>query len=122
MRRAGGDEAPFRYFVGKLGRREEFTPTLTPQTPYQQWHLLGPLPQGVFKLCASISLRARTGMRQGDPELRIQRLDFPGTAAQDRLFARAIGPSLIELAVAPDESALSDHLGLLRRTLDLETC
>lgn len=122
VRSEGGDEAPFRYFVGKLGRREEFTPTLTPQTPYQQWHLLGPLPQGVFKLCASISLRARTGMRQGDPELRIQRLDFPGTAAQDRLFARAIGPSLIELAVAPDESALSDHLGLLRRTLDLETC
>ena len=89
VRSEGGDEAPFRYFVGKLGRREEFTPTLTPQTPYQQWHLLGPLPQGVFKLCASISLRARTGMRQGDPELRIQRLDFPGTAAQDRLFARA---------------------------------
>jgi hypothetical protein len=122
VRSASHDEAPFRYFVGKLGRREEFAPTITPHTAYQHWHLLGPLPQGVFKLCTSISLRARTGMRQGDPELQIQRLDFPSATPQDRLFARAIGPTTVELAVAPDEAALSTRLDLFRRTLDLETC
>ncbi len=122
VRSTSHDEAPFRYFVGKLGRREEFAPTLTPQTAYQHWHLLGPLPQGVFKLCTSISLRARAGMRQGDPELQIRRLDFHSATPQDRLFARAIGPSTIELAVAPDEAALSERPDLLRRTLDLEMC
>jgi hypothetical protein len=119
VRSTSHDEAPFRYFVGRLGRREEFTPTLTPHTPYQQWHQLGPLPQGVFKLCSSISLRARAGMRQGDPELQIRRLDFPSTNTQDKLFARAIGPTRIELAVAPDEGSLTTRADLFLQTLDL---
>lgn len=119
VRSTSHDEAPFRYFVGRLGRREEFTPTLTPHTPYQQWHQLGPLPQGVFKLCSSISLRARAGMRQGDPELQIRRLDFPSTNTQDKLFARAIGPTRIELAVAPDEGSLATRADLFLQTLDL---
>lgn len=122
VRSTSHDEAPFRYFVGRLGRREEFTPTLTPHTPYQQWHLLGPLPQGVFKLCSSISLRARAGMRQGDPELQIRRLDFPSTNTQDKLFARAIGPTRIELAVAPDEGSLTTRADLFLQTLDLAAC
>jgi hypothetical protein len=120
VRSTSHDEAPFRYFVGKLGRREEFTPVLDPRTTYQQWHLLGPLPQGVFKLCYSVSLRARDGMRQGDPELRIQRLDFPAVAPQDKLFARAISPTTIELACAPDEATLSSQPDLPRQTRDLE--
>lgn len=120
VRSTSHDEAPFRFFVGKLGRREEFTPVLHPRTTYLQWHLLGPLPQGVFKLCYSVSLRARNGMRQGEPELRIQRLDFPNAIPQDKLFARAIGPSTIELAFAADEAALSARSDLPRQTIDLE--
>lgn len=116
VRSTSHDEAPFRYFVGKLGRREEFTPVLDPRSAYQQWYLLGPLPQGVFKLCYSVSLRARNGMRQGDAELRIRRLDFPYATPQDKLFARAIGPTTIELACASDEAALS---ALACETLDL---
>lgn len=120
VRSTSHDEAPFRYFVGKLGRREEFTPVLDPRTAYRQWQFLGPLPQGTFKLCYSISLRARNGMHQGDPELRIQRLDFPSVTPQDRLFARAIGPTTIELAYACDEATLSASSDLPRQTIDLD--
>lgn len=120
VRSSSHDEAPFRYFVGKLGRREEFTPVLNPRSTYQEWHLLGPLPQGVFKLCYSVSLRARSGMRQGDAELHIQRLDFPSATPQDKLFARAVGPSKIELALATDEAALSSNADLLSQTHDLD--
>lgn len=120
VRSASHDEAPFRYFVGKLGRREEFTPVLDPRTAYKRWHLLGPLPQGVFKLCYSVSLRARNGMRQGDAELRIQRLDFPNATPQDKLFARAIGPTTIELAFATDEATLFARSDLPHQTFDLE--
>lgn len=120
VRSASHDEAPFRYFVGKL-RRDEFIPVLTPHTTYQQWHLLGPLPQGVFKLGYSISARARGGMHQGDEELRTQRLDFPAAAPQDKLFVRTVAPTKIELAYAPDESALSEHVDQSRiETVDLE--
>lgn len=120
VRSSSHDEAPFRYFVGKLGRREEFTPVLDPRTAYEQWHLLGPLPQGVFKLCYSVSLRARAGMRQGDAELRIQRLDFPSATPQDKLFARVVGPSKIELAFASDEAALVARNDLPRQIRDLD--
>lgn len=120
VRSASRDEAPFRYFVGKL-RRDEFIPVLTPHTTYQQWHLLGPLPQGVFKLGYSISARARAGMHQGDEELRTQRFDFPAAAPQDKLFVRAAAPTKIELTYAPDESALSEHADQSRiETVDLE--
>lgn len=122
VRSASHDEAPFRYFLGKLDRRGVFAPALTPQAPYQAWHELGPLPQGVFKLCSSLSPRARSGMRPGDPELQVQRHDFPGAAPHDRLFARATGPSTVELAVAPDEAALTTRQDLFRKTVDLETC
>lgn len=121
VRSATHDEAPFGFYVGRLGRREEFSPVLTPASAYQQWHLLGPLPQGVFKLCFSCSPRAQGGMRQGDPELRVERLDFPAAAPQDKLFARATGPSTIELAAAPDEASLHSRGDLPRQTRDLET-
>jgi hypothetical protein len=119
VRSASNDEAPFGFYVGRLGRREEFSPVLTPVSVYQQWHLLGPLPQGVFKLCFSSSPRAHDGMRLGDTELRVERLDFPAAAPQDKLFARAIGPNSIELAAAMDEASLSIQQDLPRQTLDL---
>ena len=119
VRNASNDEAPFGFYVGRLGRREEFSPVLTPGSVYQQWHLLGPLPQGVFKLCFSSSPRAHAGMRLGDTELRVDRLDFPAAAPQDKLFARAIGPNSIELAAAMDETSLSIQQDLPRQTLDL---
>ena len=119
VRSASHDEAPFGFYVGRLGRREEFSPVLTPGSAYQQWHLLGPLPQGVFKLCFSSSPRAHAGMRLGDTELRVERLDFPAAAPQDKLFARAIGPGSIELAAAMDETLLEGQRDLPRQILDL---
>ena len=119
VRSASNDEAPFGFYVGRLGRREEFSPVLTPTSAYQQWHLLGPLPQGVFKLCFSSSPRAQVGMRLGDTELRVERLDFPAAAPQDKLFARAIGPGSIELAAAMDETSLSIQQDIPRQILDL---
>ncbi len=120
VRSTSHDEAPFRYFVGKL-RRDEFIHVLSPHTTYEQWHLLGPLHQGVFKLGYSTSARARSGMYQGDVELRIQRFDFPAAAPQDKLFVRAVAPTKIELTYAPDEAVLSEHADQSRiETVDLE--
>lgn len=119
VRSTSHDEVPFRYFVGKLGRGEQFAPVLEPRSAYRQWHLLGPLPQGVFKLCYSLSLRARSGMCQGDAELRVRRMDFPNATPQDKLFVRAIGPTTIELAFAADETTLSTQVNPAGEKLDL---
>lgn len=120
VRSTSHDEAPFRYFVGKL-RRDEFIHVLSPDATYQQWHLLGPLHQGVFKLGYSTSARARSGMYQGDEELHIRLSDFPAAAPQDKLFVRAVAPTKIELAFAPDETSLSEYADQPRiETVDLE--
>ena len=63
--------------------------------------------------------RPRHGMRrlpEGHPELKKHRLDFPAAPANARLFARAVGPHLLELApatgTAPEEDAVRRQLAL----------
>jgi hypothetical protein len=73
---------------------------------YNQWHELGPLQQGVFNLFATTSPRARNDLPEGHPELKKHRLDFPAAPAGSKLFVRAVSPHVVELAAAPDISAL----------------
>ena len=93
-------QAPFSLFVGKL-RRGRFEPVLTPESSYFKWVELGPLQNGVFNLFYSASHRAKVGLKEGDPELRKQRLDFP-TSAGTRLFARPLLPHQVDLLVSKD--------------------
>lgn len=100
VRNPHGDEAPFKFFVGRL-RRGSFQPALTPSTPYGQWHELGPVAQGVFDLRYTTSLRAQTGMTEGDPELSLHSLPWPDAPDGARLWARAVAPRIVELCCLP---------------------
>jgi hypothetical protein len=92
-------QAPFAWFVGRL-RRGSFAAIVSPSATYGEWQELGALQQGVFNLYASNSPRSHLGIAEGDPELKMYRLDFPAAAFGSRLFARATAPNAIELAPA----------------------
>ena len=109
-------QAPFAWFAGRL-RRGSLEPTLSPIINYGEWEALGTLQSGVFYLYASSSPRARLGLHEGDPELKMYRLEFPAACAGARVYARAVAPNAIELSAVlePDDPGNGD---LLR--LDLE--
>lgn len=92
-------QAPFAWFVGRL-RRGRLEPGLSPDTTYGEWRELGPLQAGIFYLYATTSPRARSGIPEGDPELNMQRLSFPGADEGSKVFARTSGPNLIELVAS----------------------
>lgn len=119
IRTESHDEAPFRYYLGGI-RRGQFTPQLAPFSDYQQWQLLGSMPQQVFKLCYSVSPKAKVGMQEGDPELLIHRVDFPAAPSGTKLFVRAIHPCIVELAAVSEEALLESDI-ISRMKLDLET-
>lgn len=104
-------QAPFDWFVGRL-HRKIFDPGLLPGAAYGEWRELGPLQQGVCNLFVTNSRRAHTGLPEGHPELKKHRLDFPAAPANARLFARALGPNLLELAPATGAPPEQDTVGL----------
>ncbi len=120
VRTASHDEAPFRYFVGKIARGDKFEIVLGAGATYGQWVSVGKLQQGVFRLAFTLSTRAKTGMIKGDTELHVERIDFPAAQIGDQLFVRPVGTDSIELSAAPDEESLNGE-SIPRRTLDLET-
>ncbi|NLW05801.1 MAG: hypothetical protein GX029_11365 [Pseudomonadaceae bacterium] len=89
-------EAPFGWYVGRL-RRNQLAPSLMPSSDYQQWQEVGPIQEGVFYLYYSTSPRTELGLKKGDSELKMQRLDLHEAAAGSKLFIRAIEPNAIEL-------------------------
>ncbi len=107
LRQRHDGQAPFAWFAGRL-RRGRFDPTLAPGAAYQHWHELGPLQQGVFNLYASSSPRSHHGLPEGDPELKMFRLDFPAAPFGARLFARATTPNTLEMATAMDINRLEE--------------
>ena len=109
-------QAPFGWFAGRL-RRGCLEPTLTPGTNYGEWKALGPLQSGVFYLYATSSPRAHSGLQEGDPELKMHRLEFPAAPAGARVCARAVAPHVIELSAVleSDDPANGEH-----RRFDLE--
>lgn len=111
-------QAPFAWFVGRM-RRGQLEPKLSPRSSYDSWHEIGRLQEGVFYLSATNSPRAQTGMTEGDPELKLQRLDFPAAPAGARLFAKATAPSVINLAAVSEESDLKQDNLMGVQKLDL---
>lgn len=110
-------EAPFGWYVGRMGA-QQFVPILIPGTTYYQWKELGPLQQGVFNLYTSKSPRAHS-LKDGDQEMRKHRMKFPAVAPGARLYGRAIKPHVLEVAAATDESGLQSE-GLSIKTVALE--
>lgn len=111
-------QGPFAWFVGRM-RRGQLELKLLPRSSYDSWHEIGRLQEGVFYLSATNSPRAQTGMTEGDPELKVQRLDFPAAPAGARLFAKATAPSVINLAAVSEESDLKQDYLMGVQKLDL---
>ena len=63
----------------------------------------------MFNLYHSQSPQAHTGeMKQGEPGLFKKRLDLFGNLKGQRVFARIVGPSMIELCTATSRQAIED--------------
>lgn len=104
-----GDEAPFAHYVGRI-RQGHFQVGITQGSEYGQWHELGTPSEGVFNLYHSQSPRAHTGeMQQGEAGLIKQRLDLYGNLQGQRIFARVIGPSSIEICTATSVEAIAQN-------------
>ncbi len=98
-------QAPFGWFAGRM-RRGQFQHQVQPDSPYGQWQDLGLLQQGRFHLYTTASPRARSGLAEGDAELRLHALQFPAAPAGATLFARPARPGVLELACAADAAEL----------------
>ena len=103
-----GDEAHFAHYVGRI-RQGHFQVVVAQGSEYEQWHELGAPSEGVFNLYHSQSPQAHTGaLKQGDPGLFKKRLDLPGNLQGQRVFARIVGPSMIEICSAISRQAIED--------------
>lgn len=115
-----GDEAPFAHYVGRV-RQAHFQAVIVPGAEYEQWHELGAPSEGVFNLYHSQSPHAHTGaMKQGEPGLFKQRLALSGALHGHRLFARIVGPSLLEYCTALSVQDAGDGTCSNLSTLDLD--
>lgn len=104
-----GDEAPFAHYVGRL-RQGRFQVGIAQGGDYGQWHELGTPSEGVFNLYHTQSPRAHTGeMQQGETGLHKQRLDLYGHLHGQRVFARVVGPSAIEVCTAVSVEAIAQN-------------
>jgi len=95
-----GSEAPFAHFVGRI-QQGRFTPGLCQGAAYGRWAELGPQREKVFHLRHTTSAFAHTGKMAADhPGLHSRRLDFSGEIAGHRVYARALGPDMLEICTA----------------------
>lgn len=93
-------EAGFAFYLGRM-KTGKFAPGLSLNAPYQQWHELGPLREGVFELLYTQSPLAQSGeLSATDNEVQRRRLRYEVYSKGDRVFAKAVAPNEIELAVA----------------------
>lgn len=93
-------EAGFAFYLGRM-KMGKFTTGLSLNAPYQQWHELGPLREGIFELLYTQSPLAHSGeLSATDNEVQRLRLRYEVYSKGDRVFAKAVAPNEIELAVA----------------------
>ncbi|MFM2345580.1 MAG: hypothetical protein RL654_333 [Pseudomonadota bacterium] len=100
MREASKEDAPFGYYVGRI-RQGKYQPGLSQGARYGEWHELGMPRERVFNLVYTRSPLASTGtMKEGASDLTKLQLKLAGECEGHRVYARAIGPSRIELCTA----------------------
>lgn len=116
-----GDEAPFGHYVGRI-RLNKFQAGILQGGEYHRWYELGIPSEGVFNLYHTQSPVAHTGeMTQGTPGLFKQRIDLAGDTRGQKVFARIISPSAIELCTAVSMETVQQDNGrsnLMRLELD----
>jgi hypothetical protein len=96
--------SPFQFYVGRQ-KRGVFEVMLKRGDAYHQWQQLGAVSEdGIFLLLYSSLAQALTdeGMKRGATGLFDQRIRFAGNTAGQKVFARILAPSEIELCSASD--------------------
>ncbi len=99
-RQSSGDEAPFAYHVGRI-RLGKFQSGLRQGSAYGVWHELGVPRERVFNLFYTQSPLAHTGMlEEGHVDLNKRPLHLTGNQPGQKVFARPLKPSQIEICTA----------------------
>ncbi|WP_168419110.1 hypothetical protein [Acinetobacter towneri] len=96
--------SPFQFYVGRQ-KRGTFEVMLKRGDAYHQWQQIGAVSEdGIFLLLYSSLAQALTdeGMKRGATGLFDQRIRFAGNTAGQKVFARILAPSEIELCSASD--------------------
>ncbi|MCU4397283.1 hypothetical protein [Acinetobacter junii] len=96
--------SPFQFYVGRQ-KRGVFEVMIKRGDAYHQWQQIGAVSEdGIFLLLYSSLAQALTdeGMKRGATGLFDQRIRFAGNTAGQKVFARILAPSEIELCSATD--------------------
>ena len=96
--------SPFQFYVGRQ-KRGMFEVMIKRGDAYHQWQQIGAVSEdGIFLLLYSSLAQALTdeGMKRGATGLFDQRIRFAGNTAGQKVFARILAPSEIELCSATD--------------------
>ena len=96
--------SPFQFYVGRQ-KRGVFEVMIKRGDAYHQWQQIGAVSEdGIFLLLYSSLAQALTdeGMKRGATGLFDQRIRFAGNTAGQKVFARILAPSEIELCSASD--------------------
>ncbi len=115
------DEAPFRYFIGRL-RRGVFYPVILQNNPYHKWYELGIPTRGVFILYYSTSPKSTQNvLRRHSNELYEKSLRFPTDIQHKRLFIQALNPTRVEICLAESIEQINNRENelLFREEIDL---
>ena len=96
------ENSPFQFYVGRQ-RRGMFEAIIKRGNAYHQWQQIGAVSEdGVFLLLYSALAQALSseGMKRGATGLFDHRINFAGNPTGQKVFARIIAPSQIELCSA----------------------
>lgn len=93
-------EAPFAHYVGDI-KRGKFNIGLARNAQFNQWQPIGMVSsEGIFVLYHTQSNLALSGLERGHRELYQQRLEFAPSAEPMPVFAKAVSPHKVIVAVA----------------------
>lgn len=100
------DEAPFAHYIGR-SKRGSLQVGIQRSAEYEKWYELGAPRERVFNLYHTQSnLAFGDKMPIGHNELYKIRVDFAGDCSDQKVFAKAVGPDIIEICTAKDLDAI----------------
>lgn len=95
-------EAPFRYYLGRIGRNDLFTVLIPKESPYGEWEPLFETDDDRFELYYTAEPRALDGMlttAEIAPPKKC-RLHYTGDEEEGMIYVRKVSPTKIEYTVA----------------------
>lgn len=100
------EEAPFSHYIGH-SRRGNLKVGIQRSAEYEKWYELGAPRERVFNLYHTQSnLAFGDKMPIGHNELYKIRVDFAGDCSDQKVFAKAVGPDIVEICTAKNLDAI----------------